>query len=296
MRKVYRPADHMIRNHILGILLALIPVAVFAAPDMQQMVGMAQAGNAKAQYELGVYWSQTVAAEHRDYARAVDWYRRAALQNHLPSAYNLALLLKSQSPRTAQNYQEARRWFTAAAQAGNAQAAYELANLMNRTSEQAEYRQWLKQAATLGDARAMDQLGTDIQRGFSGFRQDLAAGAAWHRRAAEGGSVMGMHNWAVDLSGGFGVDKDLRAYVLWLRQAASKGSCLSIMMLGAAYEDGEGVGQSDRYAVQLYEQAAQMGNAHAIKRLANAYATGSLGLPQDADKARTVQSLPVKQC
>ena len=108
---------------------------------------LAEAGEARAQYHLGMLYEEGRGVG-RDYTTAARWYRAAAGQGHAQAQNALAILIV-QGQCTARDPVEAYRWFTLAAAAGNDFARRNLERLrpMLSAAEIAE-----------GEARAAEQL------------------------------------------------------------------------------------------------------------------------------------------
>ena len=106
---------------------ALALVAVFAAPlgaqepppEVQELITRAEQGDADAQAELGSYYF--VEGGPRNYAKAAEWYRRAAEQGHAPAQFNLGVMYKK-GEGVPRDYAEAAKWYRKAAEQGRVSA------------------------------------------------------------------------------------------------------------------------------------------------------------------------------
>lgn len=109
---------------------------------------LAEAGEARAQYHLGMLYEEGRGVG-RDYTTAARWFRAAAGQGHAQAQNALAILIV-QGRGVARDPVEAYRWFTLAAAAGNGFAGRNLEKLraMLSPAEIAE-----------GEARAKEPLG-----------------------------------------------------------------------------------------------------------------------------------------
>ena len=165
----------------------------------------------------------------------------------------------------------------------------------------------LRKPAEGGDVWSQYLLGTLYFRGM-GLKQDLALGAQWWKKAADGGNVRAMEElgfaFRVNVLDDFGKpldDKDypkvVRQHIHWLRLAADKGSLLGCVHMGEAYCGGEGgvVERDPAAGMRWYARAAAGGcdpfsplainAAFAAKRiLAKAYRAGD-GVEKDERKA-----------
>jgi TPR repeat protein len=88
----------------------------------------AKNGEADAQFALGLKFSS---GAHPDLPQAADWYRKAALQNHLLAQFNLSIML-ARGQGIGQNDVEAAAWLSRAAYAGDAGAQFQMGNRLSR--------------------------------------------------------------------------------------------------------------------------------------------------------------------
>jgi TPR repeat protein len=88
---------------------------------------LAEAGEARAQYHLGMFYEEGRGVG-RDTGEAARWYRAAAGQGHA-QAQNALAILTVQGQGVARDPVEAYRWFALAAQAGNGFARRNLERL-----------------------------------------------------------------------------------------------------------------------------------------------------------------------
>jgi TPR repeat protein len=168
------------------------PPAGYAAA-MRWYEEQARAGNAKAQFLLGLSYEQGLRGAEPDAAEAARWYRKAAEQGHAPAQAKLALALQFGRGIPA-DAAEARRWYGKAAEQGLAEAQYNLAYLLEsglggpRDSSRAVY--WYEKAAAGGVAAALTALGGLHARGEGGGEgvpQNLHEAYKWLTLAAGAG-------------------------------------------------------------------------------------------------------------
>ena len=115
---------------------------------------------AKAQTNLGYcyYKGQGVT---QDYAKAVEWYRKAADQGHAQAQYNLGYCYyKGQG--VTQDYAKASEWYRKAADQGHADAQNNLGACyyygQGVTQDYAKAIEWYRKAADQGDADAQKKI------------------------------------------------------------------------------------------------------------------------------------------
>ncbi len=150
--------------------------------------GLANAGNALAQNNLGVMYSTGEGVE-QNYQEAVRWYRMAASQGLADSQFNLATKY-DQGLGVDQNLPEAFKWYLLAAGQGNAYAQ--------------------------GNVGAMYAEG-------QGVAQDYAEALKWYRLAVTQGNATAQHGLGGMYFSGLGVARDsIRAY-MWFSLAAASG-------------------------------------------------------------------------
>ena len=96
------------------------PYAAYVRRDVPALTGMADAGSASAQNNLGLmyYNGQGVA---QDYAAAAGWYRKAADQGNADAQYNLGNKYAN-GQGVPQDYVQAHKWFNLSATSGDADA------------------------------------------------------------------------------------------------------------------------------------------------------------------------------
>ena len=128
-------------------------------------------------------------------------------------------------------------------------------------------------AAGAGMLEAVFLMGTAFDEGL-GKPTNQDSAAAWHRRAAEQGHVLGQHNLGNAYAAGRGVAEDPDQAVEWWLRAAERGDAITQLRLGEAYEAGRGVEPDLDQARRWYGLAAEAGNAQAREALERLTAGG----------------------
>ena len=106
------------------ILTVFIIFQTASASEFEQTMEQAIAGNAAAQYNIGVMYASGLGVE-RDYVQAIEWLGKAALQGDSEAQTNLgAMYAYGQGVPT--NHIEAIQWFRMAAKNGVGFAQYNL--------------------------------------------------------------------------------------------------------------------------------------------------------------------------
>ena len=123
-------------------LLLLTAVSLFASAqkiDLEQLKTKAKNGDKQAQYNMGVYYSQS-----GDYKQAVKWYKKSAEQNYAFAQHNLGYCYEH-GEGVPQDYEKAAEWY--------------------------------KKAAVKGDPNAQNNLGVLYEEGLDGDTLDRAIAA-----------------------------------------------------------------------------------------------------------------------
>jgi len=172
------------------LALLLIPTILiqFLSSPFDTVLHKAQDGDAEAQAAMGIryYKGEDVP---KDYAKAVEWFRKAAEQGHAEAQYNLGVMY-----------------------------------LHGRGVRQDDKMavEWYRKAADQGHALAQYRLGWMYGYGF-GVAQDDKMAVEWYRKAAVQGYAEAQYNlgWMFEI--GRGVAKDMNKAVEWYRKAAAQG-------------------------------------------------------------------------
>lgn len=172
--------------------VASVPLATGAASKAaaaRDPYALAAAGDAAAQYELGLRFAEGRHAT-RDAAKALDWFAKAAAQSYAPAQYRLGVIYEKGVgvPRDAER---ARTLYLAAAERGN--------------------------------VKAMHNLGALLADGGAEGKPDYAGAARWFRRAAEFGVRDSQYNLAILSARGLGVQQDLVDSYVWFSAASAQG-------------------------------------------------------------------------
>ena len=163
--------------------------------DIEGLKRIAEAGNARAQHELGrhYYEGDDEGGVTQDFSEAVKWYRLAAEQGNSDAQYSLGLCYQG-GEGVPQDDSEAAKWFFKAADQGNAVAQRTLSLLYSRGAglpqDSIEAVKWCRLAATQGDVEAQCMLGDMYRYGYGSIQQDLIEAANWYGKAAIQGFEM----------------------------------------------------------------------------------------------------------
>ena len=213
-----------------------------------------QAGDAEAQYEMGVDCEG-----NDDMEGAEKWFRMAAEQGHADAQYNLALRLTYD-----EEYAEAFKWLLTAAKQGHVDAQKEVADwYMNGYGEvekdEKEAVKWYRKAADQGDAEALNELGDCLRTG-TGVGKNIEEAVKKYREAAAKGDENAQYHLAMRYYKGDGVQQSYEEAAKWFRKAADGGVEDAQYRLAECYKHGVGTQRNRKEADKLYHKAADSGS------------------------------------
>jgi hypothetical protein len=148
----------------------------------------AKAGDAAAQYDLGVLYARGDGLV-QDYATAASWFRAAAAQGNVAAEYNLGVLY---------------------------------AGGLGVIGDQTAALNWYRSAADQNHPGAQFNLALAYARGI-GTKQDVGAAARWYQRAAQQGLGPAMVNLAILYEQGGGVARSPVDAYAWYAAASEHG-------------------------------------------------------------------------
>jgi TPR repeat protein len=127
----------------------------------------------------------------QDYAKAREWYEKAAAKDEASALVNLGVLYDN-GQGVAQDYAKAREWYEKAAAKDEASALVNLgllyANGQGVAQDYAKAREWYEKAAAKDEASALVNLGLLYDNG-QGVAQDYAKAREWYEKAAAKGDA-----------------------------------------------------------------------------------------------------------
>ncbi|MBR3570725.1 MAG: toll/interleukin-1 receptor domain-containing protein [Oscillibacter sp.] len=223
-------------------------------------------GNADALCGLGVLYDNGNGVQ-RDYAKARDYYERAAVKGNANALFELGVLYYGGNG-VQQDYAKARNYWEEAAAKGKTIALYRLGRIYQEGTgvrvDYAKARDYYEQAVANGDTLALYHLGQIYYSGRNGVQQDYAKSRDYYERAAEDGDMAALcHLGYLYLSGAGGVDVDYAKAWKYYKWAADMGHEFAIHMLGEFYENGLGVSIDYAKALGYYQEAYDAGYGNA---------------------------------
>ncbi len=125
----------------------------------------------------------------------------------------------------------------------------------------------LRQAAENGDADAANKLGVWYEKGKFGLPRDANAAVRWYRRAADGGSLLAMHNLGDCYLNGVGVLANPAHAYAWYKKTAEAGGAIGYEDIGNFFRT-VGFGGPDPATAKIwYAAAARQGRKKAQQAL-----------------------------
>jgi len=197
----------------------------------------AEAGLAEAQAVYGQILLDGHGVERNPKA-ALGWFTRAAAQHHV-MALNMVGRCYDLGWGTPVKKERAAQCFRLAAEQGLDCAMYNYATLLalgdGVTEDKAEALAWLERAAALGNAKAVNFIGSFYEDGWV-VKRDMARAARLYARAAHGGDFRGAFNHARMLGRQGRIEEALR----WLARAGDTATT-AFVDKAAAWLDRSGV-------------------------------------------------------
>lgn len=187
------------------------------------MHAAAESGDAQAQFNLALDCCiKNADATQEDYAKAVEWFRKAAEQGHgMAQAYLGSCYANGYGVLC--DYAEAVKWFRKAAdqQQVTAQNAlgYCYANGHGVPQDSIEAIKWYRLAAEQNDAQGQYNLGYSYYHG-QGIAQDYTTAVKWLQKAANLNYAPAQYLLGLCLTKGQGVEPDIAKAFAWLTLAA----------------------------------------------------------------------------
>ncbi|NNN18892.1 MAG: hypothetical protein HKL84_03445, partial [Acidimicrobiaceae bacterium] len=147
-------------------------------------------GDARAHSYLGLMYREGQGVK-RDYAQALNLFRRAAERGYAPGQYYLGEMY-GEGKGVLCDYELAASWYQRAAEQGYADAQVALGILYREgqgvPQDYAQAADWLRKAADQRNAQADLYLGQMYETG-QGVEQDSAQALQWYQKAADNGVV-----------------------------------------------------------------------------------------------------------
>ncbi len=198
----------------------------------------AEAGDPRAQYELGYCYEKAVGVGC-DENEAFKWYRRSAEGGYAPAQFTLGYSHQGRG-RLDYDHDEVLKWYGKASDQGYAKAQFNLGCYYDHGQGEsgklvpggptvwtkfgvprnpAEALKWYRKAAENGHAQAQYLMGKIYHSGKE-VPEDHAQAVMWWRKASEQGHPESQFNLGVMCFQGHGTDKDYVESAKWFRECA----------------------------------------------------------------------------
>ncbi|MBO5939782.1 MAG: sel1 repeat family protein [Kiritimatiellae bacterium] len=200
---------------------------------------------------------------------------------------NTAISQGRSTNEIAQALNEAIGFFKQAAGMGDANGLYNLGMCHARglgTSRNDERAfDCFRNAAEKGHPEAINNIGWFFREGRI-VKKDLELSAKWFKKSADYGNAFGEFNYGLALHRGEGIRKNDRLAVDYFRRAAVGGCVEAVNAYGLALLRGEGVEKNASEAIAAFRRAASTGFPPAMENIAACYEKGD-GVKADEKKA-----------
>ncbi len=190
------------------------------------------------------------AFKNKDYGTAFREWKAAAEAGQAEAQFDLGVSACAQARGAPRDSTTAERWYRKAAEQGNAEAEFALGQMYSRgwgvPRDEADALRWFQMAnAPDSDGPSTDWLLLD---GY-GTQQDQKQAAYWYELAAQKGHAEAQFALGrLYAEGKGGIPKNEEEAVRWVRAAASQGYPPAQARLGIRYANGQGIAQDTKHA------------------------------------------------
>jgi len=248
------------------------PVPSQVPPSLADLIPAADRGDPAAQNALGVKYAAGEDGLPRDDVKAVEWYRKAAVQGYAKAETNLGDMYLAGRGGLDKSPLQALSWYLKAAQQDWPDAQYRLGYMyevgLGTAKDPQRALSLYRSAAEGGYPDGQNLLGYFYATGSYGLQQDDKEAVAWYRKAAEQGSAKAQKNLGDMYFFGRGVEaRDYEQAIVWYQKAADQKFGAAQFRLGFMYEKGFGTEASVPKALALYKAAITNGSVEAQRAL-----------------------------
>jgi len=139
-----------------------------------------------------------------------------------------------------------------------AQALFKEGNEYYKRRDYKEAIRLYRDAADLGNAYAMNNIGTMYEHGEGVSKSHLEA-VKWYKKAAELGDSLAMNNLGIMYVHGVGVSHNYTEALKWFKKAAELGCVPAFYNIGVLYANGNGVKRDISEALKWLKEAHRLG-------------------------------------
>ncbi len=212
-----------------------------------------------------LFCSDILGEESVDYAKAKEWYEKAAELGNVTAIENIGLMYED-GKGVEQDYAKAMEWYMKASDAGSAESMRRIAMMYcdGLGVEQNYYitLEWFEKSAVAGNAESMYTLGMAYYNGTV-VSVDTVKAMEWFEKAAEQGHPGAARSIGYGYLKGIGVEKNSTKAVEWYEKAVDLGLAEAAGDLCLAYLEGQGVEKNFEKAKEWYEKAVELGGENA---------------------------------
>jgi len=267
------------RTSLIGCALGIVAAGTIGlwfanmrvAGPVAEVTAAADRGDPAAQNELGLKYAEGTDGLPHDDAKAVEWYRKAAVQGYPAAETNLGDMYLFGRGDLDKDPLEALSWYLKAAQQHWPDAQYRLGYMyevgLGTAKNVQRAAELYRSAANAGYPDAENVLGVLYATGGDGLPKDDKQAVEWYRKAAEQGFAKAEKNLGDMFFSGRGVERDYKQAIFWYTKAADQQDANAQYQLGYIYEKGLGTDQSEKNATEQYKKAARHGNVDAQRAL-----------------------------
>lgn len=241
--------------------------------------------HAVSQFCVGYYYEKGRGTT-RNFAKAAEWYEKAA-GNRNDSAMNNLGLLYLNGFGVTENHQKAMEWFQKAAAMNNYNAIANIGccyeNGWYVAKDYVKAFEYYKKAAEKENDFAMNKLGHFYEEG-KGIPVNAKLSYEWYMKSAQQGNADSQFKVGKFYYYGWGIEKDCKMAISWCEKAAAQGNSHAQNLLGVIYENGEGIAVDLKKSFEFYEKAANQNLGVACFNLGTMYRDG-IYVSQDQEAA-----------
>lgn len=239
----------------------------------EQLIKSANAGEASAQYTLGMCYYDHGRGLETNFNETATWFFKAAEQGHAK-----AQAMYGECMDVAGNWKEAAKWYLKAAEQGSLESdgLDKLAKMY--ADGRGVEKNWVE--AVKWYLKLYHKAEKEIEKEREERRIHPQLPLLLRDSPCEPALAIA----DIFAKGGWGVEKDEAKAFEWYHKAAEEGSSDAMLTLGEMYFYGRGVAKDAEEAVKWYHRAAKRSNAKAYYRLADCYMHGD-GVYEDMVEA-----------
>lgn len=230
-----------------------------------------------------LYQAGKAAHDAGDYAKAMEYYRRAADAGSVDGLRNIGNLYAN-GEGVEKNIDKALECYDRAAAQGDAKAFFNIGVIYQYdTPDIGKAIEYYLKSGEMGYADAWTTLASMYQYG-DGVEPDIGKAVEYWQKAADLDDASACYTLGTMYYSGEGVEKDIGRAAEYWQKAADLGVAQAYINLGMMYYTGEGVGQDYERAVTYLTQAAEQEDLTAMFMLGECCRLGQ-GLEKDPAKA-----------